>query len=81
MCHVMCHDNEDWFKIWGRTDLSFQHLHEEFDKFWPEHSKVSKLFALMGFFWVKYILFELRKYRGVIFHEIEKGYKILRWID
>ena len=59
----------------------FQNWHEEFDKFWPEHSKVSKMFTLMGSFWAKYILFELKKYREVIFHETEEGYKIWRGID
>ena len=35
----------------------------------------------MGFFWGKYISFELKKYRGVIFHETEEVYKIWRGID
>ena len=30
----------------------------------------------MGSFSAKYILQELKKYRGVIFHETEEGYKI-----
>ena len=30
----------------------------------------------MGSFRAKYILFELKKYGGVIFYEIEEGYKI-----
>ena len=68
-------------QIWRWIDLSFQNWHQEFEKFWPEHSKVSKLFTLMGFFWAKYILFKLKKYRGVIFHETEEGYKIWREID
>ena len=34
-------------------------------------SKVSKIFTLVGSFWAKYILFELKNYRGVIFHETE----------
>ena len=59
----------------------FQDWHKEFDKFWPEHSKISKVFTLMGSFWAKYILFELKKYRGVIFHETEVGYKIWRGIN
>ena len=48
----------------------------EFDQFWPKHLKVSKIFPLMGSFWAKYILFELKKYRGVIFRETEEGYTI-----
>ena len=65
----------------GNWLLSFQNWNKEFDKFWLEHSKVSKMFTLMGSFWAKYILFELKKYRGAIFHETEHGYKIWRGID
>ena len=39
---VIFHDTEEWCKIWRGIDLSFQNLHEEFDKIWPEHLKVSK---------------------------------------
>ena len=47
----------------------------------PEPFKVSKMFILMGYFWAKYILIELKKYRGIIFHETEKEYKIWRGTD
>ena len=57
---------------------SFQNWHKEFDKIWPEHSKVSKIVILLGSFWAKYILFQLKKYTGIIFHETEEGYKIWR---
>ena len=77
----MCNDTEEWWKIWRGIDLSFQNWHKEFDKFWPEHSKVSKIFTLMGSFWAKYVLLELKKYRGVIFHDIEEWCKIWRKID
>ena len=77
----MCHENEKWCKIWRGIDLSFQNWHEEFDEFWPKHLKVSKIFILMCSFWAKYILFKLKKYRGVIFHETEEGYKIWRGMD
>ena len=43
----MCHDNEEWCKIWRGTDMSFQNWHEEFEKFWPKHSKISKICTLM----------------------------------
>ena len=43
--------------------------------------KVSNIFILMGSFWTKYILLELKKYREIIFHETEEGYKIWRGID
>ena len=60
---------------------SLQNWHEKFDKFLPEHLKVSKICALMGSFWTKYIMFELKKYRGVMFHDNEKWSKIWRKAD
>ena len=77
----MCHDNEKWCKIWRKIDLSFQNWHEKFDEFWLEHLKVSKIFILVCSFWAKYIVLELKKYREVIVHETEEGYKIWRGID
>ena len=73
---VISHDNEWCCKIWWGIDLSFQNWHEEFDKFRPEHSKVSKMFTLMPSLWAKYICFELKKYKGVIFHNTEKWHRL-----
>ena len=56
---VICHDNEEWWKIWRTIELLFQNWHEEIDKFWPKHSEVSKMWSLMGSFWPKCIMFEL----------------------
>ena len=72
---------EEGYKIRRGIDSSFQNWHKDFDKIWPEHSKIKKIFLLMGSFWGKYIFFELKKYRGIIFHEPEKRYKIWRGID
>ena len=47
----------------------------------PSTRKSKKIFTLIGSFWAKYILFELKKYRGVIFHKTEEGCKIWRGID
>ena len=49
---------------------------KKFDKFWFEHSKVLKIYTLMGCFWPKYIMFELKKYRGVIFNDTREWCKI-----
>ena len=57
----------------ARNGLVGSNRHKKFDKFWPEHWSVSKTFILMGYFPAKYILFELKKYRGVIFHETKEG--------
>ena len=78
---VIFHETEEGYKIWKGINLSFKNWHKEFVKFWPERSKVSKIFTLMGSFWAKYILFELKKYRRIIFHETEEGYKIWKGID
>ena len=39
--------------------------------FKPKHLKISKIYTLMGCFLPKYIMFELRKYRGVTFDGTE----------
>ena len=72
---IIFHETEEGYKIWRGIDLSFKNCHNEFDKFWPERSKVSKIFTLMRSLWAKCILFELKKYRGVIFHETEERCK------
>ena len=73
--------SEEKYKICRGIDSSFQNCRKEFDKIWPEHLEVSKIFISMGSFWAKYILLELKKYRAVIFHETEEGYKICRGIN
>ena len=47
--------------------MSFQNWHEDFDEFWPEHLKISKICPLMGCLWTKYTVFKLQKYRVVMF--------------
>ena len=61
----MCHDNEEWCKIWTGIDWSVWNWHEKFNDFWLQHSKISIHFTLKGCFRPKYIMFELSKYRGV----------------
>ena len=69
---VMSHDNEEWCKNWRGIDLSVHNWHKEFDDFWPKHSKISKMCTLMGCFWPKYIMFELRK--------VQRSYVWWYWI-
>ena len=73
----MSHDTEDWCKIWRKTNLLFRKW-QQFGEFWSEHSKVSKICALIGLFHEKYIAFDLKKYRGVIFHDNGESCKIWR---
>ena len=56
----MCNDTEEWWNIWWGIDLPFQNWHKEFDEFWFENSKVSKIYTLMDWFWQKYIMLELK---------------------
>ena len=60
---VISNDTEEWWKIWREIDLSFQNWYKEFDEFWPQNSKVSKIYTFLGCFWPNYITFELKKYR------------------
>ena len=77
----MYNDAKKWWKIWSGIDLLFQNWHKEFDEFWFENLKVSKIYTLMGCFWPKYIMFELKKYRGAIFHDTRVWCKIWRKTD
>ena len=70
---VMCHDHEEWCKIWKGMGFPFQNWHEEFEGFWPDHSKIC---TLMGSFWPKYIMFELKMYRRAMFDGAEDWCKI-----
>ena len=77
---VMSHDPEDWCQIWRKTVLLFQKW-QEFGEFWPEQSKVSKMCTFIGSYCAKYLKFDLKKYRGVIFHDTESWCKIWRKTD
>ena len=78
---VTRHENEECCKICRRIDLPIQNSYEEFDEFWPEHSKISKIWTLMSCFWPKYIMFELKKYSGVMLDCTEDWCKIWRKTD
>ena len=71
---VMFHDNEYWCKICKGIDL-FQNWHEEFYEFWSKHSKVSKICTLMGSFWSKYIMFELKNTKESCFMTLKTDAK------
>ena len=75
---VVSHDTEDWCKIWRKTDLLFQNW-QEFGEFWSEHSKVSKIYTLIGPLREKHVMFDLKKCRGVIFHDTREWCKIDLW--
>ena len=76
----MPHDSEEWCKIWRKSDSLFQKW-QEFGEFWPEHSKVSQICTLIGYYCAKYLKYELKIYRGDMCHENEEWYKDWRRID
>ena len=67
---VISHDPEDWCKIWRKTDLFFQKW-QELGEIRLEHSKIYKTCFFICSFSEKYLMFDLKKYRGVIFHDTE----------
>ena len=74
----MCNDNEEWWKIWRGIGFLFQNWHKGFEEFWLEHWKDSKSYTLMGCFWRKYIILEVKKCRGVMFDGTEYWCQIWR---
>ena len=76
----MSYDSEVWCKIWRQTDFLF-HKWQEFGEFSPEHSKVWKICTLIGSYCAKYLMFDLKKYWGVIFHDTEEWCKIWKKTD
>ena len=78
---VIFHDAKDLCKIWRKTGLWFGKWHEELNRFSPGHSKISSIRTLMSWFWPKYEIFELKKYRGVMFDDTKYWCKIWRKAD
>ena len=78
---VIFHDNGEPCKIWRKTGLWFGKWYEEFGKFSPEHSKLSKICSLMSCFWPKYKMFELKKNRQATFDGTEYWCEIWRKTD
>ena len=66
---------EEWWKIWRGIDLFFQNWHKEFANF-DLRTQKSQKFTLSWAFWPIYIIFELKKYRGVIFHDTKVWCKV-----
>ena len=75
----MYYNTEEWCKIRKENDLWFEKLHEEFGEFDPTLKSI-KICTIMGSFWAKYIMFELKTYRGVMHHYTEDRCKLRRKI-
>ena len=74
----MSHDPEDWCKIWRKSDILLK------IRIWwilTQALECLKIFTFNGSYYAKYLMFDLKKYRGVIFHDTEEWCKIWRKTD
>ena len=72
----LCHSNEEWRKIWRGTDLCLKNdirILANFD----QTLESLKIWTLMGFFWSKSIVFEVKKYIG----DHYTGLSYWRWMQ
>ena len=76
----MSRDPDDWCKIWRKTNRQFQKW-QEFGKIWLKRSKVFKTCTFICSYCEKCLMFDLKKFRGVIFHDTEEWCKIWRKTD
>ena len=67
--------------ILKRNWLVVLKLTPQFGECWLKHSKVSKMCTLIGSFWPKYIMLELKKNRRVMFDGPEDWCRIWRKTD
>ena len=77
---VMKRSTEAWCNIWRKTVLRFEKYREEFGKYLPEHSKVSKLVVSWDPFIQSRKCVSL-KYTDNLCHNNEKWCRIGRAID
>ena len=70
---VMWHDTEERCKIWAMT-CPLKNDIRNLTNFDPTLQSL-KIYTLMDSFWPKYKMFELKKYRGVMYHYNEDRYK------
>ena len=69
---VKCYGNED------RQNLKRNWLVQNWHELWSEHSKILKSLKNLHFDWSFLVIFDLKKYRGVIFHDTREWCKIWR---
>ena len=70
---TMTNNAKFWEELTFRFKIDMKNL-INFD----QNTQVAKICTLMGSFWPKYITFELKKYRGVMFDSTEDWCKIWR---
>ena len=63
-------NTEKWRKTLGGFDKCFEKWHEQFGEFYPILENL-KIFTSMDSYWPKYIMFELKNYRGNMGHDTE----------
>ena len=80
MLGVLFHNTEEWYKIWGGTNLCLKKWHEEPGEFW-RNTWNSQNLHLNGLLLTKVYNAWLKNYWGVMCHDTERWYNIQRKID
>ena len=78
---VMLDCIQDWYKVWRKTGLCFQKLRWGIWKIFTRALESLQIEALMSYFYLKFKMYELNNYRGVICHDNEEWCKNWRGID
>ena len=78
---AMCHDSEEWCKIWRGIRLVISKL--TWGIWWILTWALENLKNLLfnWLVWPKYVMFELKNYRGVMFDDTKDWCKIWRKAD
>ena len=72
------HNTAEWYEVLKKMTCSFKYDISNFVNFHPTTQKFQN-FNSMGYFCSKYMMFEVKKCGGVIFHDTEQWRKI--WIN
>ena len=59
--------------LWRKTDFLFEKWREQFGELWEVESL--KICSFMGYFYRKYVMFELKRYRGFVLWKMTYGFK------
>ena len=71
----MSPNTEEWCKIWRKTDFLLQKW-KEFVEFYIQALKSLNIFTFTCPFCTKYTTFDLKRNRGIIFHDAKVSCKI-----
>ena len=74
---VISHETEEWSKLWKETDSLYEKWHGKFGVFECEQWKIWKFTLWWASFVEMYVMFVLKKYRGVALWKMTYGFRNL----